>query len=160
MSRRRLIGFAVLLAALVLFPIGLVVWNEVNLSTGKEVLLEVRPVDPDDPFQGEYVALTYPISRVPTPPGTDTGDTVYVKLFSDGTVWRSAGAFRDKPSSGTFIRGRVKSFSGIEFGIEAFYVEEGRARRYEEAIINGRVRAKVVLDDDGGARLKDLVIVG
>jgi uncharacterized membrane-anchored protein len=158
-SRRRLAGFAVLLAALILFPIGLVVWNEVKLATGKEILLDVRPVDPNDPFRGEYVALTYPIARVGGPPGTDTGDTVYVSLYPSGDVWNAAGASRSKPSGGTFIRGRVRSFRGIEFGIESFYVEEGQAAKYERAIRSGNVRAKVVLDDDGGARLKDLVIV-
>ncbi|MFN2467581.1 MAG: GDYXXLXY domain-containing protein [Gaiellaceae bacterium] len=158
MTRRRLAWFLLLLAALVLLPIGLVVWNEVKLATGKEVLLEVRPVDPNDPFRGEYVALSYPIARTRLPAGVGTGDTVYVVLVPGDRVWRAAGVVRDRPARGTFIRGRAGGFPGIEFGIETFYVEEGDARRYEDAIRRGAVEAKVVLDDGGGAKLRDLLI--
>lgn len=157
MTRRHLVLFAVLLGSLLLFPIGLVVWNEVKLATGTEVLLDVRPVDPEDPFQGQYVALTYSISQMRPPPGTEIGDTVYVVLTRGepalGIVTTST-----RPPSGRFIRGRVASFPPIEFGIESFFVEEGQGPRYEDAIREGRVLAKVVLDDDGGARLKDLVV--
>ena len=158
MKRNRLVIFVALVAALVLFPIGLVVWHEVKLATGKTVLLEVRPVDPEDPFRGQYVALTYPIARAARPAGTGAGDTVYVVLGPAGAFWRSLRVVREKPPGGTYIRGRVREFGGIEFGIESFFVEEGKARRYEDAIARGRVFAKVVLDDDGGATLKDLVI--
>lgn len=158
--RRRLILFGVLLGSLLAVPIGMTAWSEVRLATGRRVLLEVRPVDPNDPFRGEYVALTYPISRTPLPPGAQVGDTVYVGLFPDGATWRAAGSAGKQPPSGElpFIRGHVAPGNVIFFGIETFYVEEGRAREYEEAIVRGAVVADVVLDGDGGARLADLLI--
>jgi hypothetical protein len=46
----------------------------------------------------------------------------------------------------------------IEYGIETFYVEEGKAIEYERAIARGNLYADVALDDDGGAQLDDLVV--
>jgi uncharacterized membrane-anchored protein len=155
----RKIGFAALVAALVLVPLGLIAWNEYRLSSGERILLRVQPVDPNDPFRGEYVELTYPISRLGTPRGVEAGSSVYVPLRKRGRVWTGDHVELEEPDEGTFIRGRVAG-SGIRFGIETFFVEEGQARRYERAIAAGTLYAEVVLDDDGDAQLDELVIEG
>jgi uncharacterized membrane-anchored protein len=154
----RKVVFAALVAALVLVPLGLIGWNEYRLSSGERILLRVQPVDPNDPFRGEYVDLTYPISRLDTR-GTEAGSTVYVPLRKLGRAWTGDHVVQEKPDDGTFIRGRVSS-SGIRYGIETFFVEEGQALRYERAITRGLLYAEVVLDDDGGAQLDELVIEG
>jgi uncharacterized membrane-anchored protein len=156
MSRKRALAFIALLAALVLVPLGLIAWNEYRLSSGDRILLAVRPVDPNDPFRGEYVALTYPISTLDTL-GAEHGTTVYVPLRKRGRVWTGDQVVRDRPDEGTFIRGRVADF-GIRYGIETFFVEEGQARKYERAIAERRLFAEVVLDDDGDGQLDELVI--
>lgn len=158
MKLDRRAGFAALVAALVLVPLALIAWNEYRLSSGERILLRVQPVDPDDPFRGEYVDLTYPISRLDTG-GAERGTTVYVPLRKRGRAWTGDRVAREKPDEGTFIRGRVSS-SGIRYGIETFFVEEGEARRYERAMAERRLLADVVLDDDGDAQLDDLVIEG
>jgi uncharacterized membrane-anchored protein len=157
MTPRARIAFGVVVAAMVAVPLVLIGWNEWKLSSGKTVVLQVEPVDPLDPFRGEYVALSYPIGRLQTP-GLETGDTVYVPLHPEGGRWTGSKATATRPDDGTFIRGRVSHPGLIEFGIETFYVEEGQARRYEEAMFDRRLDAKVVLDDDGEARLDELVI--
>ena len=63
MTRRTQI--AVLLAALIAVTAGWAAWNELALHHGTHVVLRARPVDPHDPFRGEYVALSYPESRLP-----------------------------------------------------------------------------------------------
>jgi uncharacterized membrane-anchored protein len=146
-------SIAALAAALVAVPLGLAGWSEVRKHTGKHVLIQVQPVDPYDPFRGEYVALSYRISRVPHP---DT-DVVYVPLRRDGIAWTGSRAVAERPESGTFIRGRVHEGT-IDYGIETFYVQEGTARRYENAILDRRLYADVVLHDDGSAQLDDLEI--
>jgi uncharacterized membrane-anchored protein len=154
----RKIGFAALVAALVLVPLALIAWNEYRLSSGERILLRVQPVDPNDPFRGEYVDLTYPISRLDTR-GAEAGSSVYVPLRKRGRAWTGDHVEREEPDAGTFIRGRVTG-SGISYGIETFFVEEGQAIRYERAIAAGTLYAEVVLDDDGGAQLDELVIEG
>jgi uncharacterized membrane-anchored protein len=151
-------GFAALVAALVLVPLALIAWNEYRLSSGERIILRAQPVDPNDPFRGEYVDLTYSISRLDTR-GAERGSTVYVPLRRRGRAWTGERVVRDKPDEGTFIRGRVSSF-GIRYGIETFFVEEGEAPRYERAMARGRLLAEVVVDDDGDAQLDDLVTEG
>lgn len=157
MSRRAQIAFVAVVAAMVAIPVGAIAWNEEKLASGKKVRLQVQPVDPVDFFRGEYVALTYEISRLSTV-SADPEDTVYVPLRPVDDAWTGDRVTTEQPGGDvTFIRGRAKE-DGIEFGIETFYVEEGQARRYERAMIDGTLYADVVLDDDGGARLADLVI--
>ena len=158
MKLDRRAGFVALVAALVLVPLALIAWNEYRLSSGERILLRTQPVDPNDPFRGEYVDLTYSISRLDTR-GAERGTTVYVPLRRRGRAWTGDRAVRDKPDDGTFIRGRVSNF-GIRYGIETFFVEEGEAPRYERAMARGRLLAEVVLADDGDAQLDDLVIEG
>jgi uncharacterized membrane-anchored protein len=156
MNRKRMFAFSALVATLVLVPLGLIAWNEYRLSSGDRVVLLVQPVDPNDPFRGEYVDLTYPISRLDTR-GAEPGTTVYVPLRKRGQVWTGDHVVRERPEEGTFIRGRVANF-GVRYGIETFFVEEGQARKYERAIAERRLYAEVVLDDDGGGQLDELVI--
>jgi uncharacterized membrane-anchored protein len=158
MSRRARIGFVAAVAAMVAVPLAAIAWNEWKLRSGDEYRLQVQPVDPVDFFRGEYVALQYPISRIPLD-GTrwDPGDAVYVPLRKIDGHWTGEKGFRERPGD-PFIQGRLKRGGGVEYGIETFFVEEGQARRYEEAMFQRRLYADVVIDDDGQARLKDLVI--
>lgn len=161
MSRRARIAFAAVVAAMVGVVLGTIAWNEWKLSTGTEIRLQVEPVDPVDFFRGEYVRLAYPISRVTLDDsGWERGDVVYVPLRRVNGHWTGEEGFRENPG-GDVIRGTYVGRSGaapVEFGIETFYVEEGQARRYEQALVQRRLYADVVIDDDGGARLEDLVI--
>jgi uncharacterized membrane-anchored protein len=150
---RRHAQIVALAALLVAVPLVLVGWNEWRKRSGEHVLIRVEPVDPYDPFRGEYVALSYRISRVPHP----SAGVVYVPLHRDGVAWTGTRAVAKRPASGTFIRGRVDE-GAIDFGIETFYVQEGTARRYENAVRDRRLYADVVLHDDGSAQLDDLVI--
>jgi uncharacterized membrane-anchored protein len=147
--------FAILLAALVAVPLGIAAWHEYRLSTGEKVVLQVQPVDPEDLFRGQYVVLSYDISRLAT--NAAPGATVYVPLHQEGAVWTGSQVLEEKPDRGTFIRGRVAS-PGIRYGIETFYVEEGQGPKYEAAMARQSLYAHVVLDDDGGAELDDLTL--
>jgi uncharacterized membrane-anchored protein len=152
-------------AAMLAVVLGSIAWNEWELASGTQVRLRVQPVDPHDPFRGEYVDLSYPISniRIVGPPGPKTGATVYVPLRRFNGVWTGGVGMTNRPSNGeTFIRGRVTSANmdshSVKYGIETFYVEEGQAQKYERAIVDGSLYADVVIDGSGEARLKDLVI--
>lgn len=152
-SRR--IAFLILAGAQIVFPLALVGWNELDLQRGKEIRLLVRPVDPNDFFRGEYVALSYGISSVSVI-GAQPGDIVYVPLFNQGDVWNGSFATDEPPFGGTFIRGRLTtSFPRIQYGIETFFVPEGQARQYERAMASQRL---VSVNGDGKARVRRLEI--
>lgn len=150
-TRRAVFWALVALQALV--PVGMVGLQEQQLAGSRDVLLRVQPVDPHDVFRGEYVSLSYAISTLPAPQGT-----VYVPLYDTGDGWTGAAATSTRPTGGTFIRGRSSGSGRIVFGIESFYVQEGTARRYEDALVARRLYARVAVDGDGQARLRELVI--
>ena len=60
---------ALLLAVAVLQSavLGWMLWDRISLlRDGQAILLDVEPVDPRDLFRGDYVILSYPISRMKT----------------------------------------------------------------------------------------------
>jgi uncharacterized membrane-anchored protein len=163
MSRRGRIAYIVLAAAQVLFPLGLVGYNEARLAFGYDVRLKVEPVDPTDPFRGEYVDLSYEVSQVRISGDLSPGATVYVKLHKEGERWVGERAQLSRPQSHPFIRGRFVTRQGggalVEYGIETYFVEEGRSLEYERAIARQELYVDVALDRSGRARIKRLVVV-
>lgn len=134
------------------------------------ILLRVEPVDPRDLMRGDYVILGYQISRIP--PGTilpgvtdrpydqRTPLTVYLPLTPepDGRHYQGAGLSTTPPASGLFIRGTTTGWNRIEFGIESYYVQEGKGKLYEDAVRSRRLSAQVALAPDGQATLRGLEI--
>lgn len=132
------------------------------LMGGNTLLVRVVPVDPRDLFRGEYVILGYDFSRLPA--GVDAvikpGVTVYVTLVleQDGQHWRSSGFQGERPKEGIFLRGTVGKYGRVDYGIESFFVQEGKGKAYEDAVRYRKLSAEIAVDDHGGAKLKRLVI--
>ncbi len=57
-----------------------------------------------------------------------------------------------------FIRGKINERGQVECGIEAYFVQEGKGKEYEEAIRSRRLAAVVAITPDGQAALKRLQI--
>ncbi|MGL4943224.1 MAG: GDYXXLXY domain-containing protein [Thermoguttaceae bacterium] len=64
---------------------------------------------------------------------------------TDENLWTAQSVSFEKPTSGTFIRGRLEG-GQIVYGIEAYYVQEGSGKTIENAIRN-RNDNKIVLVD-------------
>ena len=122
------------------------------------VLLRVVPVDPRDLMRGDYVILGDEIGRT-APLSLQPGEIVDVELLpeADGRHDRGGAMSRDRPASGRFIRGTVGGSRGIGFGIESYFVQEGKGKDYERAIFARRLSGKVALAADGQAALRALV---
>jgi uncharacterized membrane-anchored protein len=162
-SARERIAFFALVALQAVFPLGMVAANEAHLAGGDEIRLRAVPVDPHDPFRGEYVELRYEITQLPIDRGAGPSATVYVVLDKTGERWTGREAVVGvRPEGEPVIRGTIVSASGrqaqIEYGIESYFVEEGDAVRYERAIQSGDLYVDVVLDDSGQAKIKDVVV--
>jgi uncharacterized membrane-anchored protein len=82
---------------------------------------------------------------------------VTLELEPDRKHWRGTSASWTRPSAGRFIRGTVKNPWSHEFGIEAFFVQEGQGKEYESARNALRLAAEIALTRDGTASLKRLV---
>jgi uncharacterized membrane-anchored protein len=163
----------VTVVAQLLILVGMIAARAVPLVTGQTVLVRVVPVDPRDLFRGDYVRLSYDFSRVP-PQGVEglsaihsrskrslgEGRTVYVPLVadSDQVHWRAEKVTVVKPAAGPFLRGQMSSHGSLEFGIEAYYLQEGTGHRYEHAIRDRKLSAELAITSSGQAALKGLRI--
>ncbi len=159
-------------AAQLVILVGMIALRAIPLITGQTVLVRVVPVDPRDLFRGDYVILSYDFSRVPREgieglPEKERGSwsksegrTVYVPLVPDstGVHMRAEKATVVKPATGLFLKGHMKRHGSLEFGIEAYYVQEGTGLRYEQAIRDRHLTAELAVTSGGQAALRGLRI--
>lgn len=158
-------SFIVIVVFWLIILLGMIGMKEFTMMTGKEVLLETEPVDPRDLFRGDYVILRYPISEIPNLMSYHAGDTIYVNLEYKEPYWKYASVSdkRDPKPDQVAIKGKITNQrwgSGlrVEYGIESYFVPEGKGRSIERLRNTGDVDALVVVDRFGNAVIKDLLI--
>ena len=180
---RRWIPYGAALAAAFVLQAALVGWliadRALLIRNGHEVRLAVVPVDPRDMLRGDYIVLTYDISRLDSAAldGDDAfayGDTVYVALAgADGAAWKATAMTHAQPAGGTWIRGTVDIVRrgvtdctedcqtyGVDYAIEKFFVPEGTGRELETLRNGQHLAVDVALGGDGRAALKRLLVDG
>lgn len=162
--------------------LGWMIWDRASLlSNGREVVLDVIPVDPRSLFRGDYVILGYDISRMKLPAGAAVpkrGDAFFVTLrrADDGT-WRSVAASEQAPArveeGDVVLRGRVtyayqpsrneadqEANIGLSYGIESYFVPEGTGRTLERMVGDRKISAILAVDSRGTAAIKGLMADG
>ncbi|KAA0689818.1 hypothetical protein DTW90_30430 [Neorhizobium sp. P12A] len=177
--RRRAWIAAVVMAALQTIAIGYVIESRASiLESGSEVLLKTAPVDPRDLLRGDYVTLNYDISRVPasTVVGgmpTEAGErTLWVRLQKQGDgFWgiaeSSFSPLQPKPDT-VLIESLPFNYYPVEadqsfqvdYGIERFYVPEGKGHDIETVRTDGRVSVAARISGGGEAQIRTLMIDG
>jgi uncharacterized membrane-anchored protein len=151
------------------------------LRDGREVMLEVRPIDPRDLLRGDYVILGYTISQIdvalfadPLPVDDDAAHwnerTVYVRVKQgeDG-AWQAVAARLDEmPAEApgpdeVDMRGTLRPLwsadqlqINVRYGIERYYLPEGEGRAIETDMRERPFRVKVAVAADGMAQIKAL----
>lgn len=181
--KRKVFYFIVLLQ--VLFLAGMILANQSIIWAGREIMLETEPIDPHSLFSGEYVALNYDISTLeldniwyPELKDNDIegyftrGSRVYVQLVRQGEVWKAVGISKSRSDmdKGMYISGRIRYFFegwqkgevkepariNIAYGIESYYLPEGKARHYEGREMQG-MKVKVALDQLGRSKVLEIL---
>jgi len=167
------IAAIVLQVALLAFMAGEREWIA---RTGHVVYLQGAPVDPRDVMRGDYVALGYDISTASCAQAASViaatnafgclkRDTpVYAVLrTNEHGVAELTSLELTKPASGLFIRGYIAwrwygtypsmSALDVRYGIEAYYMEQGKALEFEQTMRkrtrDNRVQMAVALSPGG-----------
>lgn len=178
--RNRTLAIGVV-AAVQLAALGYFVWERENrVRNGTDVVLEVIPVDPRSLFQGDYVVLGFPISTLSVWYGAEpkVGSTVFMTVVpgANGTWtfanWGYDGVSAQK-AGGVTLKGKVDRVlkpakpDGTEngeyrvvFGLERFFVPEGKGLGLEDLVRNKKLSAIVSVWRDGSSTLKGLVSEG
>jgi len=143
MKRNHKIVIIVLIQVLFLF--GMIGFKQYTLSFGTPVLLKSAPVDPWDIFRGEYARLSFDISRIKCgdldAESYQRGGTTVFVVLERGEKYRDAVSISlEKPgvrANQVFIKGKLEYYNSenqecrVAYGIETFYVEEGRGSDIE-----------------------------
>lgn len=154
--KKQFIGLIVILALMLVMVLSVITYNQWPLMTGKKIILATQPIDPFDPFKGQYLNINYEISNINDVSGFKVGDMVYVSLKEDERgIWKKVAVSTSKPELGDFIKGKVKTGFGnnvrVEYGIEQFFFE----RHAELPMRNITVEAAV--DSSGRAKIVQLL---
>ncbi|MEX2245586.1 MAG: GDYXXLXY domain-containing protein [Dehalococcoidia bacterium] len=166
----------ILVAGLQLFLLAaLLGFKGYTVLTGETIVLAVAPVDPRDPFRGDYVTVRYDISTIDSDEvaGDDYVEgTVYVELRegSDG-YWDAVALHekRERSFDGTLlIKGHIESQNyglgagysyEIDYGIEEVFIPEGSGTTVAE-VPRGHLGVEVKVDRYGNAVARHFVVDG
>ena len=166
----------VALQFLILF--GMIGYKQYTVATGETVRLKVQPVDPRSLFRGDYVRLSYDISRLDLDrlaSGEYFGprDTVYVELApGDDGYWHAVAAYRKRRAvegghillkgqteSGRFFGpGQPGTTVAVDYGIEEVFVPEGSGRAVETS--QAELGLEVKVDRFGNAVPRRILVDG
>ena len=175
LSRRLLVAACVAQVAV----IGYMVWNHLQpLRHGERIVVRAEPVDPRDMLKGEYVILGYDFARIsdkdakllsaqlgaPDDADEDTrkwlpeDTTVFVPLVKKSNgEWTGGKPTLVRPSEGLYLQGltgyRWRGGNELRFGIEAYYVEEGKGAAWEKLRNTGLLKVTIAVLPNGKAGL-------
>jgi uncharacterized membrane-anchored protein len=129
--------FYLMVGLQVVFLLCMIGMKHSTVVFGKKILLKPIPVDPTDPFRGDYVTIQYDISTIDEsklPEGTQGGDTLYVSLENKGKYWGVSSV--DRVRHGTVeIKGVVTSIydgkARISYPVDTYYVPKKQGLREE-----------------------------
>lgn len=150
--------------------------QERRLGEGAVVRLETAPVDPRDLLRGDFVILSYKISRIdeakfasPAPDDIPEGSTVYVRLVEQGEfhevemaslhplVWEAARPVvrgRVEPTSSWQAGGAPHRHLRLSYGLERYYVAEGTGNP------QGKLTVEASVPRSGRAAIRNVFIDG
>lgn len=163
--------------------IALMLYDRVQiLRTGVDVTLQTEPVDPRDLLRGDYVTLTYAMSRMAAgklagQPVEQRQRPVYVTLTPNADGFHRPTAIAVEPVAvapgEVLLRGRIRDGEhcgdggkvycttlSITYGLERYFVPEGEGRELEKARNQRRLSVVAAVTASGRSAIKRLLLEG
>jgi uncharacterized membrane-anchored protein len=173
MNKTKKILFWVIVAAQLSVLAFMITKQERLLANGTKILLKCRPVDPRSLFSGDYVILSYEISRIDTEKllvkNTESfsdRQTVYVALEKDAirsyynAVEINSDLNKLNKRYPVVIRGTVDTAwdksTNIKYGVEQYFVPQNEGRDIERNISD--VTVQVSVDKEGSSAISKLYV--
>jgi len=171
-TKHLLIAFAVTALIQLSVPAKMIYDCEITARQGTEYKFKAEPVDPNDPFRGKYITLSFSMENLTTKDTTWlAGETAYIALAKDSLGFaKAAGLSRKKPETDYITTEIFYKITDTEVRVklpfDRYYMEESKAPEAETAYgeYAGRQDYKPVYAlvgvKDGNAVLKDVIIDG
>ncbi len=154
--KKQTIGLISVVFLVLTIVLSFILYNEWPLLTGKKIVLAIQPIDPFDPFRGQYMSINYEISTINNVEGFIEGDSIYVTLEKDEQgIWRLKETSKTKPSEGIFIKGKITNSYDkrvwVEYGVEQFFFERNAM------LPTSNISVEVRVSNSGRAKLVQLL---
>lgn len=176
-SKKIILPVFILIALVQLYVPAKMIWNrEEIIETGIEYKFKTAPVDPNDPFRGKYITLSYDENTVEIKNEKDwkRGEEIYVYFTTDHDGFaKIKSVLKEKPTNNQdFLKAKVRFVSGdssnkltIDYPFDRFYMEESKAYDAEltyrqTQIDTSKITYALVSIKNGEAVLKDILIDG
>ncbi len=165
-------AFFILLAAQLYVPASMIMERENVIDHGEVYLFKTAPIDPRDPFRGQYIRLNFDEdSYVPKDISRfDHGQDVFVHIKkNDANIVKVVGVSYTKPNKENYLKVKISNISNdriyFEYPFTRFYMEESKAAKAENALrqITGGERKKAyakVYVLQGQSVLTDVIVEG
>lgn len=145
MYNKRILLIALLVVALaqLTIPVKMILDKEEVLNQGTLYKFRTAPVDPNDPFRGKYIALTFQENTVELKDKEEwtMGETIYVSLTTDDKGFAKIKSFSKKMPAGQpdvieakvrFVEENAPRKLFIDYPFNRFYMEESKAAEAEK----------------------------
>lgn len=140
------LGFALMIGLQLWVPSNMIYENTRVISEGTPYKFKTRPIDPNDPFRGKYVALNFEMDEFYTEDTLIFGDQktygqklyVYLETDSLGYAQASSVSLTPKDTQQDYVIATAEGYYYnkiyFELPFNRFYMEEGKALEAEIAV--------------------------
>jgi len=176
LSKLALPAFVLMVLVQLYVPGRMIFQKEQVIMDGKEFRFRTAPIDPNDPFRGKYITLSFNANEVKVQDSVDwyTGDPVFVYLTTDSAGYAFIQSVtKDQPfelddyvnATVDYVIADTVSTVFISYPFDRFYMEESKApaaeQIYNEAAVDtNQVAYAVVMIKSGEAVVRDVMIDG
>lgn len=167
-----IIVFILMLLAQLFVPAKMILDREDVIKTGAVYKFKTSPVDPNDPFRGKYITLSYDANSYDIIDDTDweTNDEVYVEFITDIYGYaRIESVSKEEPIHTNFYLKTTVDYVtqnrkiSIDYPFNRYYMEESKAYEAERTYVKTQIDTTkttyaLVHIKNGSAVLTDVLI--
>lgn len=167
-----LVGFLAMVASQLWMPASMILGREQVLRDGTAFHFKTQPIDPNDPFRGKYVQLSFELDHFDTSDTTwQQDETVYLELTIDSAGFAAvANVWRSAPPHHRYLRTTVSYLGSRDdqpvlyfyLPFDRFYMEENKAQpaetAHQQAATDGATTYALVYVKDGEGVLREVFV--
>ena len=141
-----LISFLLMVGAQWYIPYQMIQDQSTTLATGNMYKFKIAPVDPEDPFRGKFLRLSFQSNEIKVAPEPfwEVGESVYVQFGKDALGFaRIVDLTKTEPDGGQidYIKTTIQNIYGddsltvfVEYPFDRYYINERMAEPLEKIL--------------------------